>query len=88
MVEISIHIYMPSSNINTVPINVNLYSQQILQPRRYQHTPSGNCNTESHYNKHIHPVAISEQLLVWGQLIQAKTVDMVTLIVFPQKSKL
>ena len=27
MVEISIHIYMPSSNINTVPINVNLYSQ-------------------------------------------------------------
>ena len=47
------------------------------------HTPSGNRNTES-VNTHIsiRPVVISEQLLVRWQLIQAQTVDTITIIVF------
>ena len=47
------------------------------------HTPSGNRNTES-VNAHINirPVDISEQLLVRWQLIQAETVDTITIIVF------
>ena len=46
-------------------------------------TPSGNRNTES-VNTHIsiRPVVISEQLLVRWQLIQAQTVDTITIIVF------
>ena len=75
---------MPSGNINTVPLNVNIYLQWILQPCRYNYTLSGNRNTES-VKTHIigiHPVAISEQLLVRLQLIKAETVDTVTLIIF------
>ena len=47
------------------------------------HTPSGNSNAES-VNTHINicPVAISIELLVQWQLIQAETINRVTLIVF------
>ena len=47
------------------------------------HTPNGNRNTES-MNTHINigPVAISEQLLLRWQLIQAETVDTIKIIVF------
>ena len=47
------------------------------------HTPSGNNNAES-VNTHINicPVAISIELLVQWQLIQAETINRVTLIVF------
>ena len=47
------------------------------------HTPSGNLNAES-VNTHINirPVAILELLLVWWQLIQAETIDTITIIVF------
>ena len=63
--SIYIHIYTNNGNINTVPINVNLYSQWLPQSCRYKHTPSGNRNTKS-VNTHIsmRPVAISEQLVV------------------------
>ena len=46
-------------------------------------TPSGNRNAESE-NTHIniYPVAILELLLVQWQLIQAKTFDTITIIVF------
>ena len=47
------------------------------------HTPSGNCNTELvNTCISIHPVALSEQLLVRWQLIQAGTIDTITIIVF------
>ena len=47
------------------------------------HTPSKNRNTESvNTDINIRPVAISEQLLVRWQLIQAETFDTVTIIVF------
>ena len=47
------------------------------------HTPNGNRNAES-VNTHINirPVAILELLLVWWQLIQAETIDTITIIVF------
>ena len=47
------------------------------------HTPSGNCNAES-VNTYInmHPVAILELLLVRWQLMQAETIDTITIIVF------
>ena len=47
------------------------------------HTPSGNCNAES-VNTHIniHPMAILEMLLVRWQLMQAATIDTITIIVF------
>ena len=47
------------------------------------HTPSRNCNAES-VNVHIsiHPVTILELLLVRWQLIQAETIDTITIIVF------
>ena len=47
------------------------------------HTPNGNCNAES-VNTHtnIHPVAILELLLVRWQLMQAGTIDTITIIVF------
>ena len=47
------------------------------------HTSSGNRNAES-VNTHINirPVAILELLLVWWQLIQAETIDTITIIVF------
>ena len=47
------------------------------------HTPSGNRNAES-VNTHIniHPVAILELLLVRWQLMQAETIDTITIIVF------
>ena len=47
------------------------------------HTPSGNCDVES-VNTHIniHPVAILELLLVRWQLMQAETIDTITIIVF------
>ena len=47
------------------------------------HTPSGNRNAAS-VNTHIniHPVAILELLLVRWQLIQAETIDTITIIVF------
>ena len=34
-VEINTHIYKPGDNINTVPKNVDLYTQWLLQPCRY-----------------------------------------------------
>ena len=47
------------------------------------HTSSGNRNAES-VNTHINirPVAILELLLVWWQLIQAETINTITIIVF------
>ena len=47
------------------------------------HTPSGNRNAES-VNTHINirPVTILEELLLRWQLIQAETIDTITLIVF------
>ena len=47
------------------------------------HTPSGNRNAES-VNTHtnIHPVAILELLPVRWQLMQAGTIDTITIIVF------
>ena len=47
------------------------------------HTPDGNRNAES-VNPHIniHPVAILELLLAQWQLIQAETIDTITIIVF------
>ena len=47
------------------------------------HTPSGNHNAES-VNTHtnIYPVAILELLLVRWQLMQAGTIDTITIIVF------
>ena len=47
------------------------------------HTSSGNRNAES-VNTHINirPVAILELLLVRWQLIQAETIDTITIIVF------
>ena len=45
--SIYIHIYTNNGNINTVPINVNLYSEWLPQSCRYKHTPSGNRNTKS-----------------------------------------
>ena len=49
------------------------------------HTPSGNRNAES-VNTHINirPVTILEQLLVRWQLIQAETIDTITIIVFTE----
>ena len=47
------------------------------------HTPSGNRIAES-VNTHIkiHPVAILELLLVRWQLIQAETINTITIIIF------
>ena len=47
------------------------------------HTPSGNSNAES-VNTHIkiQPVAVLELLLVRWQLMQAETIDTITIIVF------
>ena len=47
------------------------------------HTPSGYRNAES-VNAHIkiHPVAILELLLIRWQLIQAETIDTITILVF------
>ena len=47
------------------------------------HTPSGNRNAES-VNTHINvnPVAILELLLVRWRLMQAETIDTITIIVF------
>ena len=47
------------------------------------HTPSGNRNAES-VNAHtnIRHVSILEQLLMPWQLIQAETIDTITIIVF------
>ena len=49
------------------------------------HSPSGNRNAES-VNTHINirPVTILEQLLVRWQLIQAETIDTITIIVFTE----
>ena len=49
------------------------------------HTPNGNRNAES-VNTHINirPVTILEQLLVRWQLIQAETIDTITIIVFTE----
>ena len=63
-VEINIYTFMPSGNINTVPINVNLYAQWLPQSCQHKHTPSGNRDTESvitHIG--IHSVTIPRQLL-------------------------
>ena len=47
------------------------------------HTPSGNRNAESvNTHKNIPLVAILEKLLVRWQLIQAETIDTITIIVF------
>ena len=47
------------------------------------HTPSGNSNTELvNTYKSIHPVALLEQLLLRWQLIQAETIDTISIIVF------
>ena len=35
MVEINTHIYRPGNNINTVPKNINLDTQWLLQPFLY-----------------------------------------------------
>ena len=47
------------------------------------HTPSGNRNAEPvNTHKNIPPVAILEELLVRWPLIQAETIDTITIIVF------
>ena len=47
------------------------------------HTPSGNSNTELvNTYKSIHPVTLLEQLLLRWQLIQAETIDTISIIVF------
>ena len=47
------------------------------------HTPNGNRDVESvNTYINIHPVAILELLLVRWQLIQAETIDTITIIVF------
>ena len=47
------------------------------------HTPSGNHNAESVNTQiNIHPAAILELLLVQWQLMQAETIDTITIIVF------
>ena len=47
------------------------------------HTPSGNHNAESVNTQiNIHPVAILDLLLVQWQLMQAETIDAVTIIIF------
>ena len=82
MVEINTHIYRPGNNINTIP-----EKRKPIHPMATSamsiHTPSGNCNTES-VNTHIniHPVAILELILVRWQLIQAETINTITIIVF------
>ena len=47
------------------------------------HTPSGNRNAVSVNTQiNIRPVAILEELLVRRQLIQAETIDTITIVVF------
>ena len=47
------------------------------------HTPSGNRNAVSVNTQiNIRPVVILEELLVRRQLIQAETIDTITIVVF------